>query len=253
MEYKTRISKLEENDVNIRGQKLSTLIETGKFTDTIFLLLTARKPTEKESILFEKVLISIIDHGMGTTSSMAARFVVSGGNPLTVGVAAGISSIGDFHGGAIEKAMGLFYAREKFKDEENIQFIKERIQEKKILYGFGHRHYKNGDFRVKVLIQEMEKIGYHSKYLKFKELVENTFEEVKGKKLHINVDGLIAILLCDFGFPPLIGKGIFAIGRTPGLVAHSYEQMCCEKPVRRISEEDITYLKDVPQPWGKEE
>ena len=66
------------------------------------------------------------------------------------------------------------------------------------------------------------------------------------------MDGLIAILLCDFGFLPLLGKGIFAIGRTPGLVAQSFEQLWCEKPVRRVSEDEITYLKDVEQPWGKE-
>ncbi len=251
MECKTRISKLEENDVDIRGEKLSSLIKEGKFTDTAFLLLTGRKPKEKESVLFEKILVSIIDHGMGTTSSMASRFAVSGGNSLNVGVAAGILSIGDFHGGAIEKAMGLFYGREDYTEEENVEFIKEMIGSKKILYGFGHRHYKKGDFRVKVLLDEMKKLKYKSKYLKFKNLIEKTFEEVKGKKLFINVDGMIAILLCDFEFIPLMGKGIFAIGRIPSLVAQSFEQLWCEKPVRRINEEDIQYL-DKAQPWGKE-
>jgi len=60
---------------------------------------------------------------------------------------------------------------------------------------------------------------------------------------------MIAILLCDFGFLPLLGKGIFIIGRTPGLVAQSFEEMWCEKPVRRVSEDNIEYIES-GQPWG---
>src|SRR3989344_5893997 len=244
MQFKTRLSKLVNEDVVIRTEKLSSLISAGKFSDTIFLLLSARKPHPAESVLFEKMLISVIDHGMGTTSSMTARFIASGGNSLNVGVGGGILSIGDHHGGAIEKAMEQFYAWQKLGKEKARLEIKEMIKRKKVIYGFGHKVYKDDDPRVLVLLKEMKKKKFSSLHLYLKEEVEKVLAEVKGRKLPINIDGFIALLLCDFGFDPLLGKGVFIIGRTPGLVAQTYEELKYEKPVRRVDEDEIELVKE---------
>ncbi len=244
MEFKTRISKLVQEDVVIRGEKLSSLVSAGKFSDSIFLLLSGRKPTAVEGVLFEKMLIAVIDHGMGTTSSMAARFIASGGNALNVGVGGGILSIGDHHGGAIEKAMQQFYAWQKLGKEKSRLEIKEMITSKKVIYGFGHKVYKDDDPRVLILLEEVKKKKFSSAHLYLKEEVEKVFVEVKGKKLPINIDGFIALLLCDFGFDPLLGKGVFIIGRTPGLVAQTYEELKYEKPVRRVDEDEIELVKE---------
>jgi citryl-CoA lyase len=239
MEFKTKISKIESGDVTIRGEKLSSLVKTGNFTDSIFLLLSGRKPNENESLLFEKVLTAVIDHGMGTTSSLSSRFVASGGNSLNVGVGAGVLSIGNYHGGAIENAMKFFYELKDTSDEDVKEKVKDMLTKKETIYGFGHKIYKQGDPRVAVILEEMKT----STFLRFKDVIESTIKETKGKQIPINIDGLIAIILCDFGFDPLLGKGIFIIGRTPGLVAQTYEELKEEKPVRRLDEEDITYIK----------
>lgn len=241
MEFKTRISKIENDDVIIRGEKLSDLVKTGKFSDAIFLEISGRKPSEKESELLERMLISVMDHGMGVTSSLTSRFIASGGNKLHVGVGAGILSLGDYHGGAIEPAMKMFYELFKLGDQAK-EKVKEMIINKEIIYGFGHKHYKDEDPRVRVLLEEMKKIGFISKYLSLKNTVEEAFAEVKGRVIHCNVDGILAVFLCDFGLDPLLGKGIFIIGRTPGLVAQTYEELKYEKPVRRIPEEEIEYI-----------
>jgi citryl-CoA lyase len=244
MEYKTRISKIENNDVTIRGDKLSNLVRAGKFTDAIFLELSGRKPTEPESILFEKMLISCLDHGMGTTSSLTSRFVASGGNSLNVAVGGGILSIGNYHGGAIEKAMELFYSWQDKTSEEVTIIVKDMILNKKTLYGFGHKHYKDEDPRVSVLTREISELDYDSKFLFIKEIVESQFQQIKNKKIPLNIDGMLALLLCDFSFDSKLGKGIFIIGRTPGLVAQAHEELQHEKPVRRISEENIRYVSE---------
>ncbi len=244
MEFKTRISKLVNEDIVIRGEKLSSLITGGKFSDSIFLLLSGRKPSSIESTLFEKMLISVIDHGMGTTSSMTSRFIVSGGNALNVGVGGGILSIGDHHGGAIEKAMQQFYAWQKLGKDKARAEIKDMVTTKKTIYGFGHKVYKDEDPRVVLLLEEVKKKKFSSSHLYLKEEVEKTFAEAKGKKIPINIDGLLALLLCDFGFDPLLGKGVFIIGRVPGLVAQCHEELKHEKPVRRVEEEEIELLKE---------
>ncbi len=244
MEFKTRISKITDEGVVVRGEKLFELARTSRFTDIVFLELSGRKPSEKESVLFEKMLSLIVDHGMGTTSSMATRFVASGGNALNVAVGGGLLSIGNYHGGAIENAMKQFYAwKGKSKEEVKAEAV-EMVSARKVLFGFGHKHYKQGDPRVAVLKEEMDKIGFSSELWQYADAVEEAFEEVKGRRILKNIDCVLALLLCEFGFDPLLGKGIFLIGRTPGLVAQAFEELKHEKPVRRVSESEIEYVQE---------
>ena len=90
MEYKTSISKMTKKDHIIRGQKLSDLVKAGSFSDSVYLILRGKKPSKKESRIFEAMLTISIDHGMGTSSSLTSRFVMSTGNSLNTAVGAGI-------------------------------------------------------------------------------------------------------------------------------------------------------------------
>ena len=182
---------------------------------------------------------------MGTTSSLTTRFAASGGNSLHVAVGAGVLSLGEYHGGAIEKAMEQFYSWNKKNPEEIAKIVEEMLTKKETLYGFGHKIYKNEDPRVTFIIEEMKKCSFKSSFLHMKEIVETKFKELKGKILPLNIDGLMAMILCDFAFPPHLGKGVFIIGRVPSLVAQAFEELTSEKPVRRLDEAEIKYLPDV--------
>ncbi|MBT4445688.1 citryl-CoA lyase [archaeon] len=248
MKFQTRISKMntadEKNPMHeIRGKSLSSLIEKKTFSETVFFLLSGREAKKSEAVLFDKMLLSVIDHGMGTTSSMTSRFVASGGNSLHVAVAGGVLSVGNYHGGAVEKAMQQFYAWKNMNESELKEELIRKVTKKETIYGFGHKVYKLGDPRVEVLLNESAKLEFESKFLYLKDLVEDAFSQVKGKNIHINIDGLLAIFLCDFNFDHVLGKGIFLIGRVPGLIAQSHEEMTHEKPVRRVPEERIELIK----------
>ena len=71
--------------------------------------------------------------------------------------------------------------------------------------------------------------------------IESVLEKEKGKKLCLNIDGLIAAILLEMGFSPQAGRGIFIASRTSGLIAQAIEEAEEEKPVRRIDEKDISY------------
>jgi len=243
MQFKTSISKIDTDDIIIRDNKLSNLIANYSFTDGIFLLLSGRFPETAESKIFSAMLTSIIDHGMGTTSALTTRFVTSGGNSLNAAVGAGILAQGDFHGGAIETSMKqISQFTTTFKTEEDLEkIIKEYIEYKKTIFGYGHKVYKQGDPRVKMILNICDELGYKSEFVDTALKIESLIEKIKGSRLVLNIDGLIAALLLTMGFKPNIGKGIFIIGRVPGLVAHSIEEKENEKPVRRLEEDQITY------------
>ena len=80
-------------------------------------------------------------------------------------------------------------------------------------------------------------IGPHTKLAL---VIESILSERKG--ICLNVDGANAGLLSDLGFDSKLGIGIFMIGRLPGLVAHSFEEMKEEDKFRRFCDlEDIVY------------
>ena len=238
MEFKTSISGLTKDDTIIRGRKLSELMGSCSFSDAIFLILRGHEPTEVESKLFAAILVGIIDHGMGTTSSLTTRFVMSGGNPLNSAVAGGILALGDYHGGSIEKAM---IQLQKLQGQDVPSFVRTALGNKTTLYGFGHKVYKEKDPRVTSLLKICQTLNYQSEYILIAQGIETTLEEEKGRKICLNIDGFIAAVLLQMGFSPNVGKGIFIAGRVPGLIAQALEEKEVEKPVRRLSEDEITY------------
>ena len=72
-----------------------------------YLLLTGELPKGNEGRLVEAILVSCCEHSLASPSADAVRFVASSGVPLQAAVAAGVCSIGDTHGGAIEPCAKL--------------------------------------------------------------------------------------------------------------------------------------------------
>jgi citrate synthase len=67
--------------------------------------------------------------------------------------------------------------------------------------------------------------------IEFVSAIESVARE-KIKPLPINVDGALAAVLHDLGFPPLFGKLVFIIGRVAGLTAQVMEEYTRERPMR---------------------
>jgi len=52
------------------------------------------------------------------------------------------------------------------------------------------------------------------------------------KHIPLNIDGALAAILHDLGFPPLVGKLLFIVSRVAGLSAEVLEEYTREKPMR---------------------
>ena len=40
----------------------------------------------------------------------------------------------------------------------------------------------------------------------------------------MNIDGITAVIFCELGFEPELGRGLFALSRSVGILAHAWEQ-----------------------------
>lgn len=216
-DWETEISSSGEDAV-IRGEAQETVMDMD-FADGIWLLLKGVKPTEKESEIFNTILSSSLDHGVGNPSTVSARTVQSGGNDMNTSVAAGVLALGDKHGGAIEDCMEMLQS-----DKTAEEIIEEYLDSGDNIPGIGHKVYEEEDPRAQKILEKAERLGLKDRY---SEKMESVREEFADRKvpLVMNVDGAIAGVMSDLGWDHRLGKGLFIIARTPGLVAHVREEM----------------------------
>jgi len=243
-QWRTAVAGYIDGEPHVRGYNLLEMTKELTFAEAIFLVLKGELPDAKERKLFEAILVTGVDHGLGMPSVTAARNVISGGNPINAGIAAGILAIGDAHGGAIEQCAKLLYDfTKRYADDiatsAGLIALRAR-QERSRIPGYGHAVYTT-DPRAKTLIDIAKTTGHNGGYIALALAIEAELEKLHGKKICLNVDGAIAALLCELRFDWRVGKGIFIISRTAGLTAHVVEEMAREAPFRRIPPEEITY------------
>jgi len=256
MKWKTKITKVEPNHLVTKGYQQEDLIGNIPFSHVVYLLLKGELPSKEHGKMIDAILTSCIDHGVTPPSSMAARTVASGGVPLPTAVAAGILSIGDAHGGAIEKgAKFLQDGIKRMKDEKlSIEdtaeiLVKESREQKKRILGFGHRIHTS-DPRTKKLFKIADELHISSEHIALSKAIKKELKKSTGKDLPINVDGAIAAIISDMEFDWHLGKGFFLLGRVAGLTAHVYEEQTEFKAMRKIFSADVTYAgekeRDLP-------
>ena len=252
--WKTGVAGQIDGKTVVRGYPLQDLIGNVSFADSIYLVLKGSLPSAPESKMMNAMLTACVDHGIAPPSVVAARTVFSGGNSLNSAVAAGALTLGDFHGGAIEQCMKLFeelLGDGKVADVQKL--AKDKVTEmraaKRRFPGFGHKLYKR-DPRTVRMLELAQEYEFGGTYIDFAVAVQDALEENMGRDMPLNVDGVIAAILCDMGFDWKVGKGFFIIARIPGVVAHIVEEWSREKPFRRLPEGAYEYdgegLRDVP-------
>lgn len=222
MQSKTVICDISDNKETIRGHDLVELIKNKSFVETIFLVLKGNLPNDKETRMLNALFTAAIDHGVGTASTVASRTAASAGNSMQAALAAGILAMNKSHGAATEDAAKFFSENIQ---EKNVADLVRSLKEQKIrLPGFGHRILTH-DHRSDALFIVAKEIGFYDQHCVFAEEVGVELNKISSKPLPLNVDGAMAAILLDMGFPWQMATGFFIIARMPGLVAHIYEEM----------------------------
>lgn len=234
--WETAISDIKKNEIIIRGYPIEELIGNVSYTQMLYLLLCGEVLSEKKAKLWESVLVAGADHGPRAPSIAAARMAATCGISFNSCIATGINVLGDVHGGAVEKAMHLFYSTGSLLDAhpekglssivaEQFERFKNRGEK---LPGFGHQLHDD-DPRVRRLYELAQSLidegEIEGKYLKIAEEYRLHLEQSKKKKITMNIDGVAAAIQCELSIPAEAAKGIFALSRGMGIVAHAFEEL----------------------------
>ncbi|MCK4849335.1 MAG: citryl-CoA lyase [Candidatus Heimdallarchaeota archaeon] len=237
-EWTTEITSVSPNELLIRGYPLDELIGSISYAAGIFLTIKGELPSPQEERVINAILVATMDHGVTAPSAVAARTVASCGVPISTALAAGISAIGDHHGGAGERCIN--FLAESLQDYNENQSLKnlaknlvtKKRNQKERIPGFGHRFHTNDPRTVK-LLEIAKQEGISGIHVKLASLIAIELTKQSGRELPLNVDGAIGALLADMGFKAQTGKAFFAISRITGLTAHILEEFS-ERPVRTI-------------------
>jgi citrate synthase len=237
--WKTSITEIKPNEIHLRGYRIDELMDSITFTQAIYLAIVGELPEPHVARLLDAMLVSSIDHGVTPPSALAARVAVSTGAPLNAALAAGVLSINDFHGGAIYNCMGVLHVGirrveegDKLVQEIAEEMVNEYRRDKKRIAGFGHRIH-TADPRTGKLLDLAQEVGVAGTGVEMLLAIQQVFVK-SGKKLPINVDGMIAGLLVDLNIPRELANAFFIMARVPGLVSHIYEEQTTQRPMRQI-------------------
>jgi len=250
--WRTGITTYDDTHIWIHGYDVTEMMRETSFSAVIFLLHKGRLPHEGERRIIDAILIASADHGPGSPSAAAARTVATGNRRAPeAALAAGVLATGDAHGGAGLACIELIItALARINDsgatiaDAARATVEDARREGRRLPGLGHRTHST-DPRTAVLFGLAEQYRLAGSGVQFMREMERAAARVI-KPLPINVDGAIAAVLHDLGFPPVLGKLFFIMGRVAGLSAQVVEEYTRERPMRvRVP---VAYDGPAPRP-----
>ncbi|MCL1630609.1 citrate synthase [Sporolactobacillus sp. CPB3-1] len=198
-------------------------------------MLKGSLPPDAEARMFDKALILHADHELNA-STFTARVCVATLSDMYSGITSAIGALkGPLHGGANEQVMNMLTRIGSIEWVED--YVANALEKKKKIMGFGHRVYKNGDPRARILKEMAKKISDHRgdrHYYDMSEKMEKIIREKKG--LLPNTDFYSATLYHLLGIDHDLFTPVFAISRTSGWAAHIMEQYNGNRLIRPRAE-----------------
>lgn len=254
--WETGISKIEPNDVIIRGERLSGLIGNASFAEMVYLVLAGKRASQGQARVLEALLVSVMDHSIAPSSTVA-RLLASYGVPIQAAIAGGALTFGDIQGGAgQELARNLHSVVQRVKAEGDVtdealrHVAKEMVAESRArrspLDGFGHPQH-NPDFRTPILLDLAKEEGVYSHHCALLTHLEDELAEAVGRRVGANIDGASAAILLDLGLKPDVARVLIITPRTVGLAAHYLEEIEQGNTWRHVPVDQITYTGRIPE------
>ncbi|MCS7045061.1 MAG: citrate synthase [Gemmataceae bacterium] len=194
------------------------------FAANLLYMVRGTPPDDFERKAFDVSLILYAEHEFNA-STFTARVVCSTESDLHSSVVAAIGALkGPLHGGANEKVMDVLFAAGGPETAE--AWLRAAMERKQKVMGFGHRVYKTGDVRARVLKEYARQATARAGMQKWEETAE-IIERILAaeKNLFPNLDWPAGRLYHAMGLEIALYTPFFVAARVSGWSAHVIEQL----------------------------
>ena len=228
--WTTRIIDIEPGVIRVRGYPIEQLIGRLGYAEMVWLMLRGEVPRPEQARLLETALVAAVDHGPHAPSIAISRMAVTCGLPLNGAMASAINALDDIHGGAGQQCMELLQDIARDPDgptEDAVERALDRFiaAHGKIIPGFGHRFHGTDPRAVRLLaLVDAARDVTDGSYARIGRMIESALERRKGARIPMNIDGATAVIFSELGFPAPLGRGLFILSRSVGILAHAWEQ-----------------------------
>jgi citrate synthase len=186
-------------------------------------MLHGKEPSAEWARIMDVALILHADHELNC-SAFTTRVIASSLSDLHSAIVGAIGALkGPLHGGANTAVMEMLGEIGSLSKVD--AFIEDALKNKKKVMGIGHRVYKNGDPRAKILRDFSKKLTQESGKPELYEMsvkIDDTLRDRKG--LMPNVDFYSATVYHSMNIEGDLFTPIFVVSRIAGWCAHAMEQ-----------------------------
>jgi citrate synthase len=198
-------------------------------------LLAGKKPKVVAARAFNAALVLYAEHELNA-STFTARVVASTLSDMHSAVSSAVGALkGPLHGGAGEAVMRVL--EEIGAPARAAEFTRQALADRRRLMGFGHRVYKAGDPRARILRALAARACRQSAESVWFDTAVALHEAVQAQKgLIPNVDFYSAPLFRALGIPVDLFVPVIALSRVAGWTAHLLEQYGDNRLIRPRAE-----------------
>lgn len=256
--WTTEIVDIKPGHIGIRGYPIQQLIGELSFPAMIWLMLRGEVPPPAQAKLLECALVAAVDHGPHAPSIAISRMAVTCGLPINGAMASAINALDDIHGGAGQQCMELLQEiAVELGDAEPTLPVVEAVLERyiakngKIVPGFGHRWHGTDPRAVRLveIVREAQAAGtVAGRFTTIATLVEEALGKKKGTRIPMNIDGITAAIYLELGFPAPLGRGLFILSRSVGILSHAWEQSQQGGRIKGPMPRSVNYTYTGPAP-----
>jgi citrate synthase len=190
-----------------------------------FMIRWRGEPDPKHVQAVDAYFVSAAEHGMNA-STFTARVIASTGADVAACLSGAVGALsGPLHGGAPSRVLKMLDEVEQAGDAD--RWVRDALDRRERLMGFGHRIYRAEDPRARVLRRTARELG--SRRVEVAEALEKAAlaalaERYPDRVLATNVEFWSAVVLDYAEVPPHMFTAMFACSRLAGWSAHILEQ-----------------------------